>query len=285
MDLNPGVWFALLSALLWGVNGVILKVGLGGVDRLVGTYITVGISAVFLLILATYRSDFHILSDVSAKSVIFLSLGGIFQYTLGRTFAYSSIQAIGSSRAYPITSSRILFSALLGVLVLGEKMGWLLAFGTILVFAGIFILTSEGSLELRGFHYALAGAIFWGISPIFIKLGLLSDVVLSNLISILSGFSAYTFIIYLKRDNRYISRNSIPFLALSSLTSFVAILSFYYALSLTPVVIVMPISNLYPLFTVFFSFIFIQRLEHVTMRVLIGSIVVILGTYLVILNV
>jgi|Deesub1362A_J573_1020465.scaffolds.fasta_scaffold00735_17 uncharacterized membrane protein len=280
---SNGLLFALFAALLWGANGVILKVGLSGVNRFAGTYVTIGISTILLFFLSFLTSDFYLLYESDLKSILFLSLAGISQYVLGRTFAYSSIQTIGSSRAYPITSTRILFSSLLGVILLGEKMGWFLGLGTILIFFGIFILTSEGSINLKGLHYAIGGAIFWGISPIFVKFGLLSDVILSNFISILSAFAVYSGIIYSKRSGWHIERRSVLFIMLSSITSFSAVLSYYYALSLSPVVIVVPISNLYPLFTVILSFLFIQRLEQVTFKVLIGCLVVILGTYLVLI--
>ena len=53
----------------------------------------------------------------------------------------------------------------------------------------------------------------------------------------------------------------------------------YISLTMAPVAVVSPVSSLSPMFSLFFSHLFLQRLERVTVKVVAGTALVILGGY------
>ena len=79
-------------------------------------------------------------------------------------------------------------------------------------------------------------------------------------------------------------RKDLMFMVLAGLASGVGVISFLFALSLAPVVLVSPIGSVYPLIVLIFSALFLRRMELVTSRVVVGTLVVILGVVLVILG-
>lgn len=58
----------------------------------------------------------------------------------------------------------------------------------------------------------------------------------------------------------------------------------YTALTMAPVAVVSPVSSLSPMFSLLFSHLFLQRLERVTLKVVAGTTLVILGVVLITLS-
>jgi uncharacterized membrane protein len=77
------------------------------------------------------------------------------------------------------------------------------------------------------------------------------------------------------------NRESVMFFLMSGAAAGIGILSAFFALSLAPVVIVSPLVNTSPLFSLLLSHLFLGGLERITLRLLLGAILVILGTALI----
>ncbi|AGK61194.1 putative membrane protein [Archaeoglobus sulfaticallidus PM70-1] len=271
-----GYIFALVASMLWGLNAVFVRKALEKTDAFSGTFFIVLVSAVCLLMMSIFdKSLFN--ANLTQKNLIFLAAGGILQYFFGRSLTYFSAKIVGSSRAFTGSSTRIMFSAILGILILGEKVSFMKAFGIIAMIAGMYILSME---RLSGLHISIAGGFFYGLASIVIKAGMAESVVLSNLISILS---ALPFLALLASRNINTSKFN-RFLLFSGFTLFLATLSYYKALSLAPVVVVVPLSNLYPVFAVIFSYLFIQSLERIGLRTFAGACIAVFGGIIVYLS-
>ena len=78
------------------------------------------------------------------------------------------------------------------------------------------------------------------------------------------------------------ARAGLAFIALSGLSSALAVISLYFALGRADVVIVVPISSINPLVTLLMARLFLERLEQVTRWVLAGTVLVVAGVALVI---
>ena len=72
------------------------------------------------------------------------------------------------------------------------------------------------------------------------------------------------------------------YVALSGLAAAPAIISLNYALQRADVVIVSPIASISPLVTLLLAHVFLSRLERVTKRVLVGTMLTVLGVVLAI---
>ena len=278
-----GIVYSFIAAILWGINGVIVKIGLKDIHPFHGTFITILLSIFFLLPMMYATGSFTI-SGISHRSLIFLAIAGLTQYFLGRGFSFSAVKYIGPSRAYSIISMRIILSALFGVMILKEVMTKSLAFGTFLVFTGIyFTLTDKsGVINRKGVTYALFSTLSRGVSPIFIKLGLIAgNVLLSNLISLISASVAFSLgtAVYGKVK---IDRRSAIYMVVSSAVTLSAVIFYYMALSITPVTIVAPITNLSLFITVVTSYLIIQKIEKINIKIVIGAFLIVIGYYFVV---
>ena len=274
-----GEIFALLSSVFWGLNGIFVRKALQDVNPLSGTLFILTVNTLWLVFLVIADGTLSKNLTIGFENVIFLALAGLIQQFMGRTMTYFSVHYIGSSRAYTGTSTRIFFSAILGMIVLGEKPTFLVAFGSALMIFGLYVFTTE-DIRREGLALSLAAGFMYGLAAIFVKVGIIEESVsLSNLISLLSGvFALFVFSAY---KGRVKPEKISPYLFLSGTALFIGTYFYFLSLSTTPVVIAVPLSNLYPIFTTFFSFLFIQSLEKIALRTVFGVVLTVLGASLV----
>ena len=71
------------------------------------------------------------------------------------------------------------------------------------------------------------------------------------------------------------------YLILSGTSLALGNISYYLALSMAPLVIVVPLSNLYPLITTLLSYLLIQKLEYVSIKTFVGSLLAVIGSILI----
>jgi len=274
-----GEIFALLSSVFWGLNGIFVRKALQDVNPLSGTLFILTVNTLWLVFLVIADGTLSKNLTIGFENVIFLALAGLIQQFMGRTMTYFSVHYIGSSRAYTGTSTRIFFSAILGMIVLGEKPTFLVAFGSALMIFGLYVFTTE-DIRREGLALSLAAGFMYGLAAIFVKVGIIEESVsLSNLISLLSGvFALFVFSAY---KGRVKPEKISPYLFLSGTALFIGTYFYFLSLSTTPVIIAVPLSNLYPIFTTFFSFLFIQSLEKIALRTVFGVVLTVLGATLV----
>ncbi|RLI77085.1 EamA/RhaT family transporter [Archaeoglobales archaeon] len=269
-----GITFAVISSILWGFNGILLRKGLEGVDTISGTFTVVSTTTLIasLVALKDLSSTF-----IDYNKVLMLALAGIISYFIGRLFTYSSVSTIGSSRAFSGTSTRILFSAIFGVFLLHEMLNLPILFGTAMMIVGLYIFSTEG-FAIKGIYASVAGGFAYGLASLLIKVGMLNSVFVSVFVASISGL---TFLgMFAKTQNRLkFVKNK--YLVLSGTSLAFGNISYYLALSMAPIVIVVPLSNLYPLVTTLLSYLLIQKLESVGIKTFLGSLLAVIGSILI----
>lgn len=150
------VALALAVVLLWGVNFVVIKVGLAGVSPFVLgglRMLLTAIPAVFLL--PRPRLPFRLYAGFA----LFSFLG---QFTL---LFWAIKVGMPSGLAAVVQQSQVFFTVVLAALVFGEWPRPLQLFGTAVAAAGLFWLAvARGtSFPLAGFVLTLCGAASWGV--------------------------------------------------------------------------------------------------------------------------
>ncbi|NPA33144.1 MAG: EamA family transporter [Aquificae bacterium] len=142
MDNLKAVFFALLSAFIWGSAPVLFKLGLrGDVPPLVGIFIHNLTATLFALlgVLILRENPFA----YPLKQILTIALGGFVSGFLGLLVYYKALKFGQVSVVAPIASTSPLFSSLLAVLVLGESFSLMKLTGTLLIIAGVVILTTS----------------------------------------------------------------------------------------------------------------------------------------------
>ncbi len=134
-------YFALLTALIWGIVPVFEKMGLAKLTPAAGIFVrclAVSMGALILVILKP-----GILPELSGTPLRYIGLivfGGFTANFLGQLLFYNALKNGDVSKVVPIAGAYPLISFLLGILLLGEKITLMKSLGIGCVFLGILLL-------------------------------------------------------------------------------------------------------------------------------------------------
>jgi len=283
---------ALTSAICYGFSKVLIRKA-PNVDPFVSVTYTLAVAPPILLgfavvtgdAFASYRVDFWTMANLAVAGVIWLALG--------RVFAYASINIIGAARASQLTSTQVIFAAVLSAVFLQESMTLALAAGTLAIFAGELLISfsnPSGNRSMsadrfrRGVLIGLVGGFLWGSAQLFAKEGTrgLGSSIMSSLITYVFAVIAQVVLVICSRRREFrLPRTDAKFLIASGLASTIAVVAQYTALMFAPIVSVSPIVNTSPLITLMASYYFMRDVELLNKKVLFGALGVVFGAALV----
>lgn len=143
-DLYKGVAFALATAIAWSISITMINMA---VKETADLDHALAINGVRIMIIAiVFFASSPLISKglgfgkISRKAVVTLLVGGIVALGLGWFFlTYSFIETL-ESRAVPISSTTPLFSTLVGLALLHEKVTARNFLGSVVIVAGIFLI-------------------------------------------------------------------------------------------------------------------------------------------------
>lgn len=284
-----GVGLALIAAV--GIAGQTVSIRIGtekgrSHDALV---VVLLVNIVVLVPAAVFA--FYPNYGLTLRSVLSFVGAGFVGTLLGRAFYYAGIEQIGASRAEPIKASQPLHSALVAVIVLGETLTTGNLFGILLIVAGVGLISREaaknpttatGNVPMTGLFLPLVAAFFFGIEPIFAKLGFAEGTPVLVGLAIKTLAATIGFLGYLRYRAGLPARSellsgNVRWYVVAGVSNTVFLLAYYAALEVSPVVLVVPIMQTSPLLVVGLSFVFLQRLERVTWRLASAAAVVVAG--------
>jgi len=139
-DRVVGVGFALLAAMLYGITGVVLSLGVSGVHALVASSVRVPAVAITGLAISGARGKWSMLRGLDRKTISLLILVGTIGYAMVTTFYVSSVQAVGPSITSIIGTTTPMFALPFSVLALGERITRATIVGTMLTVLGIVLV-------------------------------------------------------------------------------------------------------------------------------------------------
>ncbi len=131
--------FALLSAIVWGTAPLLFKLGLrGSIPPLAGILIHNATATLFALIaILLTRNSF----SYPLKDVLIVSFGGFVSGFIGLLLYYKALKIGDVSIVAPIAASSPLWASLFAFLFLGESINAYKITGSLLIFAGITLLS------------------------------------------------------------------------------------------------------------------------------------------------
>lgn len=284
---------SLLAASMWGAQNVVARKGLLGIHMVPGSFISVSVTVPVVIVAGLLSGALFVEYSLNPFSILLLVMIGALGQVMGRIMLYGGIKILGAARATPLASSRMLFASLFGILFLSEQMTLGVLFGTLLIFAGIAFITATEAPKVegadnwwKGFLFTLLAGLFWGMTSVLTRVAVLEigSAIFANLVANIVGIVLFGVIMSLRGYYKVVqkmTRGSIFYLLVAGCFMAVASLANFTALGIGSVIFVAPISGSAPLFTVFFSFIFIQKLEKVNLRIILGALCVVLGTYFI----
>jgi O-acetylserine/cysteine efflux transporter len=267
--------------LIWGLNLIASKIGVGQFPPILFTALRFGSVALILIpFLRIHPGQMRtlacaaLLTGPAAFALLFL---GVY------LVKDASMVAIASQMGVP-------FSTLLSVWLLGETIRWRRRLGIVLAFGGIAII----GFDPRAFDYweglmlVVASCFFGSLGLIFVKrMKDIKALELQAWIAIVGG-PVLLLLSLILEDNQWnavVNADWNGWLALAFTTvmsSLIAHTGWYYLVSRYPVTSLSPLTLLSPLFGVFFGVTLLH--DQLTTRMLIGGAVTLLGVLTVLLR-
>ena len=290
-----GLVLALLSAACWGLDRIALRRAVIKVsDATAGVLITVPLSLPFFFIILLAMGRVHDIVSFPWQSYIWLSVAGVIHFIAGRMLKYTATQLLGANISAIVGKISPIIAATLGISLLGELLTWEVAVGVLLIVFGVTMVSvnpkalsgnASANISSRGIFFALASGFLFGITPLFIKLGLHAP--LSPVAATFVSYSAATIVLgffLLSRKKRSalfgMGKRAFLFFCLDTVLSSGAQLFRYAALSVAPVSVVTPLISGSPVFVLGFSFLFNRRIEVFNRFVIMGIIITVIGAVL-----
>jgi uncharacterized membrane protein len=280
-------YFSFQAALCFSIAHILIRRGLVESNAMTGSFISLTISAAALWVLVPFAVP---LPAFWNPAIAYFVVAGIFAPGIGRTLSYVGIERVGVARSVPIANSSPIFASIFAVFYLGEVWVFQNILGTLLVILGVITLSlvkpEKGQWRKMDIIYPILGAVAFGISANLRKAGLevINVPVLAAAVTALTA-AAFSFGLLQfngGKDAFKLSRRSAVWLFTAGFFNTAAMLSVFYALSIGKVVIVEPLVSSNPVLTLLLTAIFLKDLEVLSLRVIIGACLTVVGTILVV---
>ena len=286
--MNLTVYFSFQAALCFSIAHILIRRGLVDSNAMTGSLISLTMSAVVLWCALPF---FVPLSALDNPALLVFVAAGVFAPGIGRTLSYVGIEKIGVARSVPIANSSPIFASIFAVIFLAESRVPQNIAGTLLVISGVIVLSmakpAQGKWRKVDVIYPLIGAVAFGASAILRKAGLELVNIPLLAAAVTAGTAAlFSFALLQIQGGRQafkLNRRSASWLCSAGFFNTAAMLSVFFALSHGKVVIVEPLVSSNPVTTLLLTSIFLRDVESLTLRVLLGAALTVIGTILVVL--
>jgi drug/metabolite transporter (DMT)-like permease len=194
---NLGEIAALLTAIFWTITALAFESASVKVGSLSVNIIRLVIGLLFLSIFTWIQRGLFLPTDATYENWIWLALSGFIGFVLGDLFLFKSYTIIGSRFAMLVMTLVPPITALLGWIILGEKLTFYSYIGMFLTFTGIAMaIFSRGKTKMKislklapiGILYAFGGAVGQAAGLVLSKYGMKEyDPFAATQIRIISG--------------------------------------------------------------------------------------------------
>lgn len=294
-----GLVLALLSGFSFSLSNIFIRKGVhrsGEAFSLIPIFAFMG--TLFLGLPLFISGEAKQLVSLSWLGAGALAGAGILHFILGRISAYTGIRLIGANRTVPIFSCSMLFAALLGIFLLGEPLTITLILAVLLIVGGVILISTTGNSKtgqsgmpggslVKGVLAALAAALFWGVSPTLVKVGLkeVNSPLLATFVSYVASSIVIGVSLFHPRNSeklRRLTRPAIIPILIGAVAVSVAQILRYWALIYSHVSLVEPlIGSMNSLFVFPLSFLINRQIEAFNLRIIMGAIAIVVGVCLI----
>ena len=279
------LFMAALSALFAGLTAILAKCGIKKTDSDVATALRTVVVLLFSWIMVLVVGSAGTITEISAKSSIFLILSGL--ATGASWICYFKALSVGDvNKVVPVDKSSTVLTVLLAILLFGETEHLTVKLtGTALLAVGVFLMIEKKESEAKKtkriwLPYAIGSAVFAALTSILGKIGI-SDVESNLGTAIRTGVVLVMawLIVFAKGKSgklKRLDRKEFVFITLSGIATGASWLCYYYAIQNGIVSVVVPIDKLSVVVSVAFSF-FVFK-EKLSRKSLVGLILIVVGT-------
>ncbi len=282
--------FAVSTAASTGTFSIIVRRGQRHANAVTGVLIGLIVILPPLMIAtwALWRPEWW-----NPQAYLTLAAGGLLGPAIGRVLYFAAIHYLGVARALPLASTMPLMAAVFGIGLLGERPGLGVLAGTVIIVAGCIGITAkkagDTSWNRRHLWIPIVGVMAFSFSHVFRKTGV--EMVDSPLVAItVMSFSGMCCLFVLSRllpaDQRpQLNRpKAWYFYGASGVLNGVSVFLHFSALNYGDLTIVTPLSATAPFFALLLSWVLLRDVERVTVPIVIGTLLIVLGGVLIALR-
>jgi DME family drug/metabolite transporter len=273
---------AIFSAMGWAGDSVLVRLGLRQSNIFAAMLVSyaVSVTCIWTYLLITTPLDF-----LRSPAMIYFLISGCLQPLFARALYYQALTRIGVSRAGPLRGAEPLFATAIAVTILHEQPTLPVYLGTLLIVASVWAISSgpsgKANWRIVDSLLPLGAALVSAISQSLRKQGLniLPDpFVAAVTVTSVTLTLLVVFLVVTRRTGQLrMERQSLLFFFGAALIALSAQISNFVALSRADVSVIIPLLNTTPLFTVLFSALFLRGLETITLRIILGAILMVVG--------
>jgi len=281
--------YAILASLFGGVNAVLAKIGITGVNSHLATAVRTIVIVIFSWAVVFWFGSHAGLGNVSGRTWIFMISSGLATGASWLCFFYA-LKFGTVSGVTPLKKSSTVLTIVLSFLILGDPFGLPQLAGIVFIIAGTVIMLKRkaGNKSEGGGNWLLFGilaAVFASMVTILGAIGIADvDADLGNAIRVVVVLVASWGIVFLTGKQggiTKISKKSWLFLALSGLATGGSWLFFFRALQIGPVSAIVPIDKLSIVFNILFAAVFLR--EKQSLKQLAGLACLVIGTLVLVM--
>ena len=281
-----GASLALLTAFCWALTSVLLRKVKDVVKPFQSAFVSSAMGVLTVAGLAAASRELPNLFSIELTAVIYCVAAGLANFALGRFLWYSGINIVGASRSNSIVALETLFAPLLAMLLLKEEAKKTTAPAILAILVGVLLISRSQSVsyepvERRRFYLGIlvsvGAALAFSFGALLTRLAVLSAG--SPLLAFIIGSSASAAPLApaLKGLGVGYGGSDWLFLIAAGLAQAVASISYWSALNFATVVVVTPLTQAYPLFTLLLSYAYIRKLENLNLKVIVGALLITIG--------
>jgi uncharacterized membrane protein len=276
--------FALAAALLSAGATIFIRQGLRGSDSNTGFWINlvVGTAGLWVAVLVTGG-----VGRPSAAGIAFFVVAGLVGTVAGRLLRFVAIEKVGASIAAALTNLNPLVAAGLAILLLGERVTVPIVAGTVVIVLGTVLLSIGGrhlGFRPRQLALPLLSAACFGVVAILRKLGLSQmGAVVGSAINVTTALIVFTALLvaFGRRDAMACRGRSLAYFVAAGVAENTGVFLNVLALSVGTVSVVAPLYGSSPIFVLLLSAFFLRGVEALTGRVILGTLLIVGGVYLI----
>lgn len=279
------VILAIGSAFFAGVSSILAKCGIRKTPSEVATAIRTAIVIVMSVIMTLIVGSLNDIGNIDTKTWIFLILSGL---ATGASwlFFFKALELGDVNKVIPVDKTSTVLTLIFSFLVFQETVTWVKIVSGVAIGAGMFLMIErkQADEQRRGSKwwllFACLSAVFALLTSILGKIGI--DGVESNLgtlirtIVVLLMSWIVVFVTGKTKNVGEISKRDLLFIVFSGIATGASWLCYYKALKDGVVSVVVSVDKLSMLVTIAFSFFALK--EKLTVKALIGLVLILAGT-------
>lgn len=275
---------ALASALCSAAATVLISRGLLRYGPYTGAWVNVAVGTVCVWIAVAFGGC---VGRPTLSGIAYFALAGVIGTFGGRLLRFLSIETVGASMSAALINLSPLLASILAIIVLGERVTPPIVVGTLVIVVGTTLLSAGGrrtGVRLVALLLPLTSALCFGVVAVLRKIGLSGMTpVFGFAVNVTAALVAYTtFLLASGQGALMVCRGpSLLYFMVAGVAENAGVFLLLEGLSIGTVSVVAPLASVSPIFVLALSFVFLRGIDIVNRRIVLGTLLIVSGVYLI----